>query len=184
MERELLSPKVDRRAYVKARLLEVLYDLKLALAMFNSGASRNAAGKAFGAVKALLSALVVENSAKIVQGKGEEERRWYERKGYTVPTHGMKSVGLDLAQIGFTAVDFLVDKALNLHDYQYNGFDPDFSPYMDKRAVRADMSFVVSEVLSNLKSWFQGVWDEELEREYSDLRAKSQEFSKQPSPPP
>ena len=169
---------------MKARLLEVLYDLKLALAMFNSGASRNAAGKAFGAVKALLSALVVENSAKIVQGKGEEERRWYERKGYTVPTHGMKGISMDLIRLGFTNLRAVSLTALDLHDYQYNGFDPDFSPYRTRKEVREDILFVVSEVLSNLKSWFQGVWDEELEREYSDLRAKFQEFSKQPSPPP
>jgi len=45
--------------YVEARIIESLSDLLLALALWKEGYTRNSAGKAFSAVKALLSAFVV-----------------------------------------------------------------------------------------------------------------------------
>jgi len=56
MEKELY--KIGEE-YVEARIIESLSDLLLALALWKEGYTRNSAGKAFSAVKALLSAFVV-----------------------------------------------------------------------------------------------------------------------------
>jgi hypothetical protein len=65
VEERLTSPKIDRRAYIRARVLEVLGDLDVGINMWLAGGSRNAAGKVFNAVKALLSALVTKNLSKL-----------------------------------------------------------------------------------------------------------------------
>ena len=64
MEKELRT--VDQE-YVEARVIEALDDLYLALLLWKDGRTRNAAGKAFSAVKALMSALVVANEEKLIK---------------------------------------------------------------------------------------------------------------------
>jgi Archaeal PaREP1/PaREP8 family. len=61
MEEKLISLKIDRKAYIKARIIETLDDIDVAIYMWIAGRSRNSAGKVFSAVKALLSALVTKN---------------------------------------------------------------------------------------------------------------------------
>ena len=65
MEGELTSLKIDRKAYIRARIIESLSDLDVAANMWMAGMSRNSAGKAFNAVKALVSALVTKNLDKL-----------------------------------------------------------------------------------------------------------------------
>mgnify|MGYP001773076399 CR=1 FL=1 len=52
--------------YVEVRAIESLTDLLLSLTLWKEGYTRNSAGKAFNAVKALISALVVTNEDKLV----------------------------------------------------------------------------------------------------------------------
>jgi len=51
-------PKPTDAAYVEARLLEALVETRLAFRLLEEGLTRNAAGKAFQAWKALLAALL------------------------------------------------------------------------------------------------------------------------------
>ena len=168
MEEELVSPKIDRKAYIKARLVEAVDDIDIAVNFWLSDKTRNAAGKAFAAVKALLSALVTKHLDELAK-----KDSWYAKKGYTVPTHSMNGIALDLADLGYKDLIFLVNVALHLHSYQYNGFDPDFSKYETKGEVLYDVNVVAEAVLSNLKKWFSEYWDERLETlynvAYSDL---------------
>ena len=81
MERELLSPKIDVKSYIRARVMEVIDELSLSIMMLEAGATRNAAGKAFVAVKALISAMVLINLDRLLALKREEEeKKWYEKK--------------------------------------------------------------------------------------------------------
>lgn len=52
--------------YVEARIIESLSDLLLSLTLWKEGYTRNSAGKAFSAVKALLSALIITNEEKLI----------------------------------------------------------------------------------------------------------------------
>jgi len=87
MEKEIYKV---REEYVEARIIESLSDLLLALALWKEGYTRNSAGKAFSAVKALLSAFVVTNEDKLVDlVKDDQEKKRIREKAHAVPTHGM-----------------------------------------------------------------------------------------------
>jgi len=43
VERELLSPKIDVKGYIRARIMEVIDELSLSIVMLKAGATRNAA---------------------------------------------------------------------------------------------------------------------------------------------
>ena len=140
--------------YVEARVIEALDDLYLALLLWKEGRTRNAAGKAFTAVKALLSALVVVNEEKLVKlAKDEKQREWIRKRAPTVPTHSMYKLAQALSDVGVNLVD-LVNVALNLHDYQYNGFEPNFSRYTDKEGVLKDLLRLVRETKEAVDKYF------------------------------
>ena len=151
MEEELRTVKKE---YVEARVIEALDDLYLALLLWKEGRTRNAAGKAFNAVKALLSALVVSNGEKLVKlAKDEKQREWIERKAHTVPTHSMNTIAEMLNDVGIDLTD-LVNRALHLHGYQYNGFEPDFSKYSSKEEVLRDLVRVVRGTKDAVEKYF------------------------------
>ena len=162
MEEELVSPKIDRKACIRARVVEAIDDIDIAVNLWLSGKTRNAAGKAFAAVKALLSALVTKELDRL---SGIDE--WYAKRGYTVPTHAIKGVTEDLSDLGYPEVSSLASLAMDLHDYQYNGFDPDFSKYRTKEEVLHDLICVAEAVLKYAKRWFPEYFDEKLETLYN-----------------
>ncbi len=72
-------PKPSDEGYVEARLLEALAEARLALEFLGRGLTRNAAGKAFQAWRALLAALLrLELGRLKTLVKNDEERRWLE----------------------------------------------------------------------------------------------------------
>ncbi|BDC17112.1 PaREP1 family protein [Acidianus sp. HS-5] len=159
MEEKLTSPKIDRKAYVRARIIETLDDIDVATNMWIAGRSRNSAGKIFSAVKALLSALVTKNLDKL-------SNEWYVKRGYNAPTHSLKGISIDLSKLGYAQVENIADKAFLLHDYQYNGFDPDFPKYKKKEEVLHDILIVSNFILNNIKEWFKDEWDSDLDKIY------------------
>ncbi len=151
MEKELYKVGED---YVEARIIESLSDLLLALALWKEGYTRNSAGKAFSAVKALLSAFVVTNEDKLVSlAKDDQEKEWIKEKAHLVPTHGMYGLAQMLKKVGIDVIN-LVNYALDLHEYQYNGFEPGFSKYSKKEQVLEDVIAVVKETEKVIDSYF------------------------------
>ena len=159
MEKELGAVNEN---YVEARVIEALDDLYLALLLWKDGRTRIAAGEAFSAVKALLSALVVVNEEKLVRlARDEKEREWIEKRAHTVPTHSMYAVARMLKGVGIDLTD-LTTYAVDLHDYQYNGFEPGFSKYSRREDVLADLIRVVRETLDAVNKYFPKYAPKEL----------------------
>ncbi|AWR98567.1 PaREP1 family protein [Metallosphaera hakonensis] len=151
MEKDLYTVGEE---YVEARVVESLSDLLLSLTLWKWGYTRNSAGKAFSAVRALLSALVVINEEKLVNlAKSDEEKEWIKKKAHIVPTQSMYALAQILRKIGVDIVN-LVRMVLDLHQYQYNGFEPGFSIYNRKEDVFSDLITVVRETRNIMYTYF------------------------------
>jgi predicted ribosome quality control (RQC) complex YloA/Tae2 family protein len=160
-------PKPTEEGYVVARLLESLIEARLALEFLERGLTRNAAGKVFQAWKALMAALLRLEIDKLkTLAKTEEERRWLEATAVSrVPTSKMKTLAHLLKEIGYDDVSPWTDKALNLHDYQYHGPDPDLalSKYTRREEAAADILELAAEVARRVETLKNKVkWTEEL----------------------
>ncbi|BDB98277.1 PaREP1 family protein [Saccharolobus caldissimus] len=166
MEKDLYKIGED---YVEARVIECLSDLLLSLTLWKEGYTRNSSGKAFSAVKALMSALVVVNEDKLISlAKGNEEKEWIKKKAHIVPTHSMYAIAQMLRKIGVDIVN-LVRMALDLHDYQYNGFEPDFSRYSRKEDVFTDLVTVVKETKKAIHMYFPKYEVKEISEKIDEL---------------
>jgi len=148
-------PKPSSEGYIEARLLEALGKARLALEYLERGLTRNAACKAFQAWKALLAALLRLELVKLkALASSEDERRWLESKAVPrVPTTRMKELGRLLEEAGHYGNSAWTDKALDLHDYQYHGPDPDMvlSKYTTRESAVADVVELLQELLRRLE---------------------------------
>ncbi|MGC9147781.1 MAG: PaREP1 family protein [Infirmifilum sp.] len=168
-------PKPTTEDYVSARLLESLVEARLALEFLNRGLVRNASGKAFQAWRALLAALLrLELDRLLSIARSDEEKRWLkERAVPRVPTGRMKALSQLLESVSYGDASLWTDKALDLHDYQYNGPDPDMalSKYRSREEAAYDVVKLVNGVVKYaevLKSRIR--WGDELERVLNELR--------------
>jgi hypothetical protein len=173
VERSL--PKPSDAAYVEARLLEALGEARLALEFLERGLTRNAACKAFQAWKALLAALLrLELERLKALAKTEEERRWLESKAVPrIPTAKMKELSRLLRDVGHVGITFVTDKALDLHDYQYHGPDPDMalSKYATRESAAADVVELLQELVRRVEALKKRVrWSDELEKALEEVR--------------
>ena len=154
MEKPL--PKPSSEGYIETRLLEALGETRLALEYLERGLTRNAAGKAFQAWKALLAALLrLELERLKALAKTEEERRWLESRAVPrVPTTKMKELSRLLKEAGHEAITAWTDKALDLHDYQYRGPDPDMalSKYTTRKSAAADVLLLLKELTRRVET--------------------------------
>ena len=170
-------PRPSSEDYASARLLESLVEAGLALKFLKDGLVRNAAGKAFQAWRAFLAALLrleLERLKAVV--KTEEERRWLESTAVPrVPTGRMKALSQMLEEVGHGGVSFGTDKALDLHDYQYHGPDPDMalSKYRSREEAARDVILLLRELAKRAEALRQRVkWGEELEKALDSLKAQ------------
>jgi len=172
LEKPLPKPTDER--YVEARLLEALVEARLALEFLERGLTRNAAGKAFQALKALLAALLRFKLERLkALAKTEEERRWLESTAVPrVPTTKMRALSHLLEEVGHEGVAFVTSTALDLHDYQYHGPDPDMalSKYTTREEAAADIRRLTTEVVKRVERLKARVWSQELERALGELR--------------
>lgn len=153
--------------YAKLRLLEAFGELALAAMLLEAGHVRNAANKAFLAVKALVSSLLVHNMEKL----GLEKRALMKLKAreFTAPTSGLRKYAQWLLSAGIDVED-VVNLGLLLHMFAYNGLDPagELSPYGDVDTAVRDLKALAAAVLNKaLKLKNSLPWDEEVEREYA-----------------
>jgi hypothetical protein len=168
-------PRPSDEGYVEARLLEALGEARLALEFLERGLTRNAACKAFQAWKALMAALLRLELDKLkAVAKTEEERRWLESKAVPrVPTTKMKELSRLLRDVGHEGITAWTAVALDLHDYQYHGPDPDMA--LSKYATRGSAAADVVELLQELARRVEALrgrvkWTEELEKALEEVR--------------
>ena len=168
-------PKPSDEGYIEARLLEALGEAGLALEFLERGLTRNAAGKAFQAWKALLAALLKLELDKLkALAKTEEERRWLESKAVPrVPTTRLKELSRLLKAAGHEGITFVTDKALDLHDYQYHGPDPDMalSKYATRQSAAADVVELLQELTRRVETLKGRIkWGDELEKALEEVK--------------
>ena len=173
MERPL--PKPSSEGYVEARLLEALGEARLALEYLERGFTRDAAGMAFHAWKALLAALLrLELERLKALAKTEEERRWLESRAVPrVPTTRMKELSRLLEEAGHEGIPFVTALALDLHEYQYHGPDPDMalSKYTTRKSAAADVLLLLKELARRVETLKGRVkWTDELEKALEEVR--------------
>jgi hypothetical protein len=174
LERPL--PKPSDEGYMEARLLEALGEARLALEFLERGLTRNAAGKAFQAWKAFVAALLRLELDKLkALARSEEERRWLESKAVPrVPTGKMVSLSLMLERAGHEGVIAWTAVALDLHDYQYNGPDPDMalSKFKSTEEAREYVLRLVNEVARRAEALRGRVKrPDELDKALAELRS-------------
>jgi hypothetical protein len=168
-------PKPSSEGYIVARLLEALGEARLALEYLERGLTRDAACKAFQAWKALLAALLrLELERLKALAKTEGERRWLESRAVPrVPTTKMKELGRLLEEAGHYGISAWTDKALDLHDYQYHGPDPDMalSKYTTRESAATDALLLLKELARRLEALKSRVkWTEELEKALEEVK--------------
>jgi len=168
-------PKLSDECYVEARLLEALVEARLALRFVGEEVTRNAAGKAFQAWKALLAALLRLELDKLkAVAKTEEEKKWLESKAVPrVPTTKMKPLARLLEAMGHDGLALWAGNVLLLHDYQYHGPDPsgELSKYATREDAVADILSAVHELARRIETLKGRVkWSDELEKALQELR--------------
>jgi len=168
-------PKPSSEGYIEARLLEALGEARLALEYLERGFTRDAAGMAFHAWKALLAALLRLELEKLkALASSEEERRWLESKAVPrVPTTKMKELSRLLRDVGHEGITAWTAVALDLHDYQYHGPDPDMalSKYTTRKSAAADVVELLQELTKRIEALKGRVrWSEELEKALEEVR--------------
>jgi hypothetical protein len=168
-------PKPSDEGYIEARLLEALGEARLALEYLERGFTRDAAGMAFHAWKALLAALLRLELEKLkALAKTEDERRWLESRAVPrVPTTKMKELGRLLEEAGHYGISAWTAVALDLHDYQHHGPDPDtaLSKYATRQSAAADVLLLLKELLRRVEALKSRVkWGDELEKELEEVR--------------
>jgi hypothetical protein len=146
----LSKPWVDLEKYRRDRLKEALYEAELAEEFLKNGVIRNAAGKAFQAVKAYLAAVAAAQRDKVAAAFPGRRRlsptKVVERGDWIIavmPTSRMREVA---AIVGDRELRLMVELALNLHEFQYNGLDRDaeVSRYASEEMVKRDIEDVVA----------------------------------------
>ena len=168
-------PKPSSEGYVEARLLEALGEARLALEFLERGLTRNAACKAFQAWKAFMAALLWLELEKLKAiAKTEEEKKWLESRAVPrIPTTRMKELSQLLEGAGHEGIPFVTALALDLHEYQYHGPDPDMalSKYTTRKSAAADVLLLLKELAKRVETLKGRIkWTEELEKALEEVR--------------
>ncbi|MEM1638153.1 MAG: PaREP1 family protein [Pyrobaculum sp.] len=146
---EVERPWRDLEKYREDRLAEALYEAELAERFLKNGLLRNAAAKAFQAVKAYLASEAARRREVVAEAypgvKSTRRGRKAARADWIIavmPTNKMKEVA---QLLGDRELELAVEKALDLHEFQYNGLDPygDVARYASREAVEKDIADVV-----------------------------------------
>jgi len=90
-----------------------------------------------------------------------------------VPTTKMKELGRLLEEAGHYGISAWTDKALDLHDYQYHGPDPDMalSKYATRQSAAADVVELLQELARRIEALRSRVkWGDELEKALEEVK--------------
>ena len=141
--------------------------------------ARDAAGNAFQTWHALLAILLRLKLDKLLQiSRSEEERNWLANKAVPrVLTSRMKFSPQMLKEVGYRNISAWTSIALDLHDYQYNGPDPDMavSKYRSREEAAIDIKLLINELVKRIEELKPRVkWSDELERALAELKGALQ----------
>ncbi|MGC9153710.1 MAG: PaREP1 family protein [Vulcanisaeta sp.] len=147
------KPWKNLEAYAKARRMEAIAEIKLSIRLLAEGYTRNAAGKAFQAFKSLLAALAAERREELREKFGDR----VDKIIAYMPTSALREVGKLLGLEREASI------ALALHQYQYNGADPEgiMSIYASRNEAVIDICHLLGAMINILN-------DEELRGELSN----------------
>ncbi len=150
-------------------------EARLALEFLERGFTRDAAGMTFHAWKAFMAALLrLELDRLKALAKTEEERHWLESKAVPrVPTTKMKELGRLLEEAGHYGISAWTAVALDLHDHQYHGPDPDvaLSKYTTRESAAADVLLLLKELARRVEALRSRIkWSEELGKALEEVR--------------
>jgi len=182
LDQPLPKPGRDLLGYASVRVLEALLEAVLALEFLERGYTRNAAGKAFQAWRALTGALLALESDRVA-GRlgGEEQRRWLLEKAVPrVPSSRLKFLARLLKEAGYLDFPAYTAVALDLHDYQYHGPDPDleYSKYRGRGEAAYEMLVLLTELAEIVKEQVrsrlerEGKWTQSHEKALQRLWGK------------
>ena len=152
---ELPKPWFNLEAYKKIRLEEARFEVEIAEKFLQEGLVRNAAGKVFQAWKSLLAALLTDKRDVLVKKYPKKKslgRRKIEFADWiiaVVPTSYMEELTLILGK----ELNLLTEKALSIHEYQYNGPDKEaiLSPFRSDEIAAENIKILVDEIKSILQ---------------------------------
>ncbi|AEM39714.1 PaREP1 family protein [Pyrolobus fumarii 1A] len=182
LEEPLPKPRRDPAGYASARILEVLLEALLALRFLGEGYTRNAAGKVFQAWRALTAAiLALELDRVLGRFESERDRKWILEKGLPrVPSTRLKTLGQLIEELGYPHYTHFTSTALDLHDYQYHGPDPDaeLSKYANREEAARDIIYLLERLTEIIEERVKprleelGKWDEDHEKALKELKGK------------
>jgi len=152
---ELPKPWFNLEAYKKIRLEEAKFEVEIAEKFLQEGLIRNAAGKVFQAWKSLLAALLTDKRDVLVKKYPKKKslgRRKIELADWIiaiVPTSYMEELSLVLGK----ELNLLTEKALSIHEYQYNGPDKEaiLSPFRSDEIAAENIKILIDEIKSILQ---------------------------------
>ena len=183
----LLKPRRDTLGYAAARALEALLESILALEFLERGYTRNAAGKAFQAWRALTAAIPALEGDRVAERLGEEQERWLLEKAVPrVPTTRLKALARLVEEVGYTDYSRYISTVLDLHDYQYHGPDPDaeLSKYPDPGEAVLDIVSILDKLAGIMERKVEPrlverhVWSRGHEEALQKLREALQRISR------
>ncbi|AEM39116.1 PaREP1 family protein [Pyrolobus fumarii 1A] len=155
LEKPLPKLVKDPAGYASTRLLEALLESILALEFLEKGYTRNAAGKAFQAWKALTAAILALELPRLESLlKSERERKWVKEKGILrTPTSRLLALASLLEKLGYEHFRAYTHVALNLHEYQYHGPDPDMelSRYRSRAEAVEDIERLIKVIVRHVE---------------------------------
>ena len=181
LDKPLPKPRRSRLGYASARALEALLEALLAIEFLEHGYTRNAAGKAFQAWRALLGTLLALEKDSAVEKLGKDERRWLEERAIPlIPSSRLKPLAQLLERLGYRGLSQATSMARELHSYQYNGPDPagELSGYPSRESAATDIILLLEQLTSiiegRVKSKLEdkGLWTVEHSRALEELKQR------------
>ncbi len=149
-------PWRDTTQYIKLRLEEAMQEAELALKFLDQGLHRNASGKVFQAWKAVVSAaaaknreLIAKRYTGVIRDRTGKVRSRADLIIALIPTTRLREVASILEEVYGKEMVHLTDLALNLHEFQHNGLDPEgvVSRYTNLNDVEKDIRYLAEKTI-------------------------------------
>jgi hypothetical protein len=156
MKSSYAYPWRDTIEYIKLRLEEAIQEAELAIKFLDQGLYRNASGKVFQAWKALMSAaaaknreLIAKHYTGVVKDRTGRIRSRADLIIALMPTTRLREVASILVEVYGREILHLTDIAINIHEFQYNGLDPEgiVSRYTNLNDVEKDIKYLTEKII-------------------------------------